>query len=276
MSDAKPTANHKSRWLSPLLLVSSGAIAMGGVVAIQQAQLAQPSLSGLDPAAAAQQEATNLNILKRSPTFGFDNVIADWVFLQFLQYFGDTPARQATGYTLSPQYFEVITKLDPRFVGSYLYLSYSVSHQLGEPETAVALMERGAQALSPETQPEAWRVWSLIALDRLLLLGDFPGAIQAYEMAAQWAEPTNPDLANQFQQTAEFLRQDPDSSISRNIRAQAWGSIYVEAARINDKATMQRVETALQELGYGIRIQEQRISIYPLNKEDGSPSPNSP
>ena len=40
-------------------------------------------------------------MLKNLPSFGFDNLIADWTFLKFLQYFGDDEARDVTGYDLA-------------------------------------------------------------------------------------------------------------------------------------------------------------------------------
>jgi hypothetical protein len=69
-----------------------------------------------------EAEQVQLNLLKKAPTFGFDNVVADWVFLRFLQYFGDEPVRLRTDYRLSPEYFEVILGRDPHFSLAYLFL----------------------------------------------------------------------------------------------------------------------------------------------------------
>ena len=106
-------------WQFPQRLTQSlGAIIilLGCIVAV--GKLPQPQLNALkqsskntSPADLQQDvEATQvyLNLLERLPTFGFDNVLADWVFLNFLQYFGDQDARRITSYQLSPEYFEVI------------------------------------------------------------------------------------------------------------------------------------------------------------------------
>src|SRR4028119_1932256 len=61
-------------------------------------------------------EKVRLDLLRKIPAFGLDNLLADWVFLNFLQYFGDDEARQLTGYRLSPDYFEVIIDREPRFL----------------------------------------------------------------------------------------------------------------------------------------------------------------
>ena len=39
-------------------------------------------------------EALSLKLLTRLPSLGFDNLMANWTFLRFLQYFGDDEVRQ--------------------------------------------------------------------------------------------------------------------------------------------------------------------------------------
>ena len=46
-----------------------------------------------------KQFSLNAEIQKKLPSFGFDNLLADWTFLKFIQYFGDGEARQITGYS---------------------------------------------------------------------------------------------------------------------------------------------------------------------------------
>ena len=72
-----------------------------------------------------ESEKLRLNFLHKLPSLGFNNLVADWTFLNFLQYFGDDSARNKTGYSLSPEYFEVILDRDPYFVNAYLFLSAS-------------------------------------------------------------------------------------------------------------------------------------------------------
>jgi len=237
-----------------LLLQGAVAVAaMVGVVTMQRSQLQQPSLWESNPQLAEQQEAAHLRLLSQLPTFGFDNVIADWAFLKFLEYYGDIPVRDKTGYGLAPLYFDVITRRDPRFVDTYPFLSSSISYQLGQPEAAVKLMERGTAALSPEITPNAYRVWRFKGLDQLLLLGDVPGAIRSHEMAAEWAKPVDPQLADLLSGTAEFLKRDPNSL---PVRVNSWASIYVEALVSGDRQTQAKVKTELAKLGYEVQINE--------------------
>ncbi|MEG5018689.1 MULTISPECIES: hypothetical protein [unclassified Microcoleus] len=254
--------SHK--WLSLLLNGVIGLAALAGVVAMQSSgQLGgmspvgvqgQNPPSGMSAASfkqaaqqEAQQEALRLRMLKTIPSFGFDNLIANWTFLKFLQYFGDDEARDVTGYNLSQDYFDIVTQRDPRWADIYLFLSTAISFYQGNPETAVNFIERGtrALALSPQLHSQSWIVWRTKGIDELLLLGDIPESIRSHEMAADWVEgtPEGASLAPRFRATAEFLRRDPDSV---PVRFTAWSTVY---AQTTDKLVRQRARQALVKLG---------------------------
>lgn len=246
------------KWLSLLVTGVIAAAALSGVVAMQSSGqwggMASEKTQGLEPAPAIsaasfkqseQQEGLRLKMLKTFPTFGFDNLVADWTFLKFLQYFGDDEARDVTGYRLSVDYFDIITRHDPRWVDIYPFLSIAVSFYQAKPEIAVKLMERGTGALSPQIDPQAWRVWRNKGLDELLLLGDTNESARSHEMAAQWVEatPEGQKLAPIFRATADFLRRDPDSV---PVRFAAWSSVYYQTS---DKLVRMRARQALVKLG---------------------------
>ena len=255
--------NFRSRpWLLSIRQIALATLAMLGVIAMQKLQLERTALKNPDPKQAEQQEATRLKLLTQAPSFGFDNLLADWVFLNFLQYYGDTPARSQTDYSLSPQYFDIITQRDPRFVDAYLFLSGTLSYQLGEPALAVKLMDRGTTALSPTMHPRAYEVWRFKGLDQLLLLGDTAGSIHSHDQAAQWAtassDRTIVALAPLFQQTADFLRQDPNSV---PVRFQAWSSVYYQAVAVKDKQTQERAKQEIVALGGRIKVEDGEVTF---------------
>ncbi|MBD2009196.1 hypothetical protein NDI40_03085 [Microcoleus vaginatus ZQ-A3] len=252
------------KWLSLLVNGAIGLAALAGVVTMQSSgQLGgmspvrvqgPKSPSGISAARfkqaaqqEAQQEALRLKMLKTIPSFGFDNLIADWTFLKFLQYFGDDEARDVTGYNLSQDYFDIVTQRDPRWADIYLFLSTAISFYQGKPETAVNFIERGTSALSlsPQIHSQSWIVWRTKGLDELLLLGDIPESIRSHEMAADWAQgsPEGPNLAPMFRATAEYLRRDADSV---PVRFTAWSTVY---AQTTDKLVRQRAKQALVKLG---------------------------
>ena len=252
------------KWLSLLVNGFIGLAALAGVVAMQSSEqlggMSPVGVAGQKPLSAksaasfkqaaqqeAQQEALRLRMLKNLPSFGFDNLIADWTFLKFLQYFGDDEARDVTGYNLSQDYFDIVTQRDPRWADIYLFLSAAISFYQGKPETAVNLIERGTRALSlsPQIHSQSWIVWRTKGLDELLLLGDIPDSIRSHQMAAHWVEetPEGPNLAPIFRATAEYLRRDPDSVPVRFI---AWNTVY---SQTTDKLVRQRAKQALVKLG---------------------------
>ncbi|PSB50221.1 hypothetical protein C7B67_15245 [filamentous cyanobacterium Phorm 6] len=251
------------KWLSLLINGAIGSAALAGVVTMQSIEQlgGMPpvsSVQGQKPVSAmsvaivkqeVQQEALRLKMLKSIPSFGFDNLIADWTFLKFLQYFGDDEAREVTGYNLSADYFDIITRRDPKWADIYLFLSTAVSFYQGKPETAIKFIERGTNALSRQNNPQAWIVWRTKGIDELLLLGDIPDSMRSHEMAADWVENTadGPKLAPIFRATAEYLRRDPDSV---PVRFTAWSTVYYQTT---DKLVRQRAKQALVKLGAQVK-----------------------
>lgn len=170
-----------------------------------------------------QSEKLRLNLVRQLPTFGFDNLIADWIFINFLQYFGDDEVREKTGYSLSPEYFEVILTHDPYFLQAYLFLSTSTSLYAAMPEQSVALMEKGLKSLSPRVPQKSYYIWRYKGIDELLFLGDANAAKQSFATAAQWASTYSDEESKQVAaisgRTAEFLARNPKS---KSAQIAAW------------------------------------------------------
>ena len=205
-----------------------GGAALGVALLLQARNFTQlTAATTSQPELQAQVTATRLTALRQAPTFGFDAMIADWVFLQYLQYFGDDEARSQTGYELAGEYLSRVVELDPRFLNVYIYISPGVSYYAGQPERAVALMDRGMAALSPQLNPRSFIVPNFKALDQLLLIGDIPGAIASYETAAEWVQaPEFAGYDQRMRQTAAFLRENPNSVQAQFI---GWNEVLQSA-----------------------------------------------
>ncbi|PHJ58186.1 hypothetical protein VF14_26600 [Nostoc linckia z18] len=164
-------------------------------------------------------EKIKLDFLKKVPSFGYDNLMGDWVYLNFLQYFGDDEIRDKTGYGLSPEYFELILERDPRFLAAYRSLSVSTSLYAAMPERAIALSEKGLKSLSPWVPEKSYYVWRYKGTDELLFLGNPQAAEHSFATAANWAKNFS-DEESQFvaassQKTAEFLKRNPQSKYAQ-------------------------------------------------------------
>ena len=260
------TKTYTPNWLGSLVNLVVPITALAGIISLQVFWPPEGSplkekilLDSTDAILVEQKEALQFKLLKASPTFGFDNLIADWVFLQFLQYFGDDVARNQTGYSLSEDYFDIITRLDPRWVDIYLFLSNSLSIYEGKPKVAVEYMTRGTNELSPEIDPKAWQVWRFKGIDQLLLVGDIPGAIRSHEMAAKWTENTSyQELSSLFKNTAEFLKTDPDSKL---IKFNAWLWVYYQT---QDSRVKERAQQEIIELGGKVEMSENGEKLFLL------------
>ncbi|QQE66636.1 hypothetical protein GFS31_33360 [Leptolyngbya sp. BL0902] len=193
------------------------------------------------------QDRLRLSLLRRMPSFGYDNLIANWTFLNFLQYFGNVDARLQVGYTVSPEFFEVIVDRDPRFVTPYLYLSASTSLFAGQPERTIEMMQRGLTSMTPTLPSGGYRVWRFLGIDQLLFLGDGDAARQSFITAAEWAdqsdEPEAASVAEASRQTAAFLT---ENSASRAAQISAW--VQVINLAVDDQVRQIAVER-IQALG---------------------------
>jgi hypothetical protein len=195
----------------------------------------------------ATRQQASFELAKKFPTLGFDNVVADWTFLNFLQYFGDSAARQSTNYDLSPDFFDVIIDRDPRFIDPYLFLSTSASLYAGKAPRSIALMDQGLKSLSPQSDPNAYLVWLYKATDELLFLGNNQSARNSYQKVVEWAQingdPESQRLSALSAKTVQFLANKPNS---KSAQINAWLLVLVNAV---DDNTRQRAINNIKQLG---------------------------
>ncbi len=201
-------------------------------------------------------------IQKQLPSFGFNNLLADWTFLQFVGYFGDGVARQVTGYSTVTDYFEDIVNRDPNFIQSHLVMSAANSLFAAQPEKTVNLINQALETVNPQVPNYPFLLWTYKAADETLFLGDLEAAKHSYEMAARWARWRNDDLgeemAGRYNKTANYLASDPDPT---QAQFGAWMSIL---SGTKDRKTQDYILNQLKELGAEINITpDGRLQINP-------------
>lgn len=262
--------------LKKLLSLSLIGISLLGILLLQSLRL-QRLNSTVELRSSSQQQQqqqqqraqAQLLALSQMPSFGFDNLIADWSFLQFLQYFGDILTRQQTGYSLSPYFFESIIPRDPYFARPYIFLSASTSAHAGQPEKAVALMEQGLTFMEPNFPADSYLVWRYKGLDEFLFLGDYPSAQVSLFTAADWVQQSDitdgHTIANSLRQTAQFLAQNPTG---KEAQISAWAQVLAQAA---DEATRKTAIERIEALGGEIIISETgRVSVRYRTEEEAT------
>ena len=233
---------------SPALFGQVGSIlgAFTAIVYLQAPQLAslKQQNKNISKVYFQQQEAdlkTQLSIAKTLPTFGFNNIIADWHFIDFIQYFGDDDLRRKAGYGAAMEYFEAMLDRDPRFLYAYFYLSSTGSFYAGKPEQSVSLMDRGLKSLTPKVPDRGYYIWRLKAVDELLFLGKIPDARKSMLSAANWARqaatPEGENAAKLSQGTANYLARNPNS---KQAQFDAWNMVLTAA--VDDTVAKRAIE----------------------------------
>ena len=242
-------------------------LCLTGVVTLQERQLKQTE-DAKNNSYLTEEKSSKvfLDIQKRMPTFGFDNILADWNFLRFIQYFGDTPAREQTGYSLIPEFFEVMVKKDPRFIKADLFLSTANSLYAARPDITVKLLNQVLQTISPQLDPLASYVWTYKGVDEMLFLGDTKAAKHSYEMAAKWGlergDEIGKEIAARNAETAAFLEKNPDS---KRAQVSAWATVLSGGI---DQETQQRAIREIRSLGGRVSVTPQGQLVINLPEED--------
>jgi len=225
-------------------------IPLTGIILLQERSLQQNSQT---PSELYKSEAKSdrifLDVQSRIPNLGFDNLLADWTLLKFIQYFGDEPARKETSYELIPQFFQIIVNNDPRFTQAMLMLSSANSLYALSPQTTVKLLNQSLKSITPQINPLAPYVWTYKGVDEMLFLGQTKTAQRSYEMGAKWAEERGDTVAaKRNTETANFLAKNPNSKKARVI---AWMSILTGAIT---ESTKQRAIQEIIALGGKVNI----------------------
>jgi hypothetical protein len=205
-----------------------------------------------------QSVELKLSLLKKNPSFGLENLIADWTMLQFIQYFGDSEARNVTGYSLSADYLEVIAKNDPLFSRAYMIISPASSMFGGTPERTVVIMNQGLAKMSANT-PDAYYIWLYKGVDEILFLGDLQAAKNSYQMSAAWAsEAGDQKIAEAAKGTAEFLATKPDT---RQAQVGVWFMVWTSN---KDERIRQIAEAKIESIGG-------KLKVYPDGRVEAIP-----
>lgn len=200
------------------------------------------------------QRIAQLTAIKEIPSFGFRNTLADWSFLQFLQYFGDDALRQRLGYGLSPIFLDSVLTHDPYYRPFYVFLSESTTFYAAMPDKTVAMIDKGLSSFGENKPADSYYIWRYKGTDELLFLNDGQTAQQSFEKAAEWAaesdDANSKMMAALSAQTADYLASNPESM---QAKVSAWSSVLTTAI---DDATRERAVAHIKELGGDVIFSE--------------------
>ena len=184
---------------------------IGGIIILQKPQLKEKQQVDIKEYNRQEsKEQITANLLAKTPSFSYDNLIANWAFLKFLAYFGDGEVREQVGYAATSSYFKAVVNKDSRFIKAYFFLSPATSAFAGDPELSTSLIEKGLASITPLSHPDSYFLWIYKAVDELLFLGDSTAAKRSYEKGIEWAGYYDNDrskaVSSRMKQMSEFLQ----------------------------------------------------------------------
>ena len=205
-------------------LVLTGATAVGAQIQLDKAP---PPVVDVNMLFVPPAELT-----KRAAT-GYENLIADGLWLGLLQYYGDRLAiDQGKKVVNLAAMFDLITDLDPQFWFAYWLGAWAIGDS-GEPDAAVKLLQKGARL-----NPGDYNYPYLEGYVRFLFQRDYAGAAASFERAAALAarkhqKTGNDDLALRTWQT---LYQNATDNTTRRIAKNNVERILAEMQGAQERA----------------------------------------
>ncbi|HMF89838.1 MAG TPA: hypothetical protein VKL40_04280 [Candidatus Angelobacter sp.] len=148
-------------------------------------------------------------VLKRL-SLGYSGLLANIYWTRAVQYFGSKRKERATRYDLLAPLLDITTDLDPKLIVAYetgsIFLSQKVPEGAGQPEKAVALVEKGIRE-----NPDNWRLYFTLGFIHYLDRKDFKSAQQAFQKGSEvpgahpWMKVMAARMAEQGNTTAVAL-----------------------------------------------------------------------
>lgn len=149
----------------------------------------------------------------RLVALGYDQLLADFYWLAFVAYVGDSVARSYDHSVLADKYLDLISSLDPYFTQPYWYCAFTIGSEQNRPLRANEIIQRGIRA-----NPDNWYLPYIAGINMYLFAHDEVSAAKYYTVASKFSDAP-PWLARQ----ANILAAKIPSTIKE---INTWDSIY--------------------------------------------------
>ena len=110
-------------------------------------------------------------------SLGFDRLVADLFWLRTVYYVGDEHSH-AAGYPAVNRLADLVTDIDPEFRTVYVVMSGAIGGLKGDPDGAIALLEKGIQHI------DYWRLHFLLGFNYFIERLDYGRAAEQIRLAA--------------------------------------------------------------------------------------------
>ena len=198
-------------------------------------------------------------------SLGYYSLLADIYWTRAVQYFGDHHISGTQHYELLNPLLQITTDLDPNLIVAYengsIFLSQHQPDGAGEPDKAVALVEKGIR-----NNPAYWRLYFTLGFIHYTDRHDYKAAQQAFEKGSEvpGALPWMKVMA------ARMAERSDDASTAYAL----WKTIYDTTYDKDIKFTAAkhllslRVDAELTELEKRAQAYYQRHGAYPEEWSD--------
>ncbi|HEX4602944.1 MAG TPA: hypothetical protein VH724_03050 [Candidatus Angelobacter sp.] len=194
-------------------------------------------------------------------SLGYSGLLADIYWTRAVQYFGSKHLNHSQQYSLLYPLLDITTDLDPKLIVAYEYGSVFLSQKppdgAGQPDKAVALVEKGIRA-----NPEYWRLYFTLGFVHYIDRHDLEKAQAAFEKGSR-VPGALPWMKVMAARMAEH-RKDINTSIM------LWQAVYETTPDKDVKATAQLHLDSLQ-AERDISELERRVESY-RQRTGNSPS----
>ena len=117
-------------------------------------------------------------------SLGYSSLLADIYWTRAVQYFGSRHLVYSGHYDLLYPLLDITTDLDPQLIVAYesgsIFLSQRVPEGAGQPDKAVALVEKGVRA-----NPTYWRFYFTLGFIHYMDRHDYKAAEQAFQKGSE-------------------------------------------------------------------------------------------
>jgi tetratricopeptide (TPR) repeat protein len=140
-------------------------------------------------------------VLKRL-SLGYHTLLADVYWTRSVQYFGRQHHAGSLRYDLLGPLLQITTDLDPQLIPAYqfggIFLAQQPPEGAGQPEAAIALVEKGISA-----NPDIWQLYFNLGWIYVSELKDYKGATKVFERGSK-VPKANPVLGVLAAHMAQF------------------------------------------------------------------------
>lgn len=152
---------------------------IGSIAALQQLD----SVRGEQATVEEVLYVPSAKVLKKL-SLGYTGLLADIYWTRTVQYFGEKRREDSPRYDLLAPLLDITTDLDPHLLVAYqhgsVFLSQPPPAGAGEPDKAVALVEKGIRA-----NPDYWRLYFTLGFIHYFDRKDYKAAEQAFAKGSE-------------------------------------------------------------------------------------------